>query len=165
MTEMPIVDKRMLWRQFDVAIDQLGQALRDCPDDLWEARLWPDEPDQWVAPGFSAFWYLGYHTLFWLDLYLTGTEDGFAPPAPFHLIEMRAGETLPPTYSREALLGYLEHCRRGCRETIEALTIEAAQQPCAFAWGTVPFAELLLYTMRHVQEHAAQLLMFLGQRR
>jgi hypothetical protein len=27
----------------------------------------------------------------------------------------------------------------------------------------VPFGELLLYNLRHVQEHAAQLHMFLGQ--
>ncbi len=31
--------------------------------------------------------------------------------------------------------------------------------------GEVPFGELLLYTMRHVQEHAAQLHLFLGQQR
>jgi hypothetical protein len=27
----------------------------------------------------------------------------------------------------------------------------------------VPYGELMLYTMRHVQEHAAQLHLFLGQ--
>jgi hypothetical protein len=80
---MDIIDDAMLWRQFGAAIDMLRDALRDCPDDLWEKRLWEDQPDQWVAAGFSAFWYLGYHTLFWLDLYLTGAEEGFVPPAPF----------------------------------------------------------------------------------
>jgi hypothetical protein len=54
-----------------------------------------DEPDQWVAKGFSTYWYLCYHTLFWLDLYLTGAEEGFTPPAPFNLVEMEANETLP----------------------------------------------------------------------
>jgi hypothetical protein len=34
---------------------------------------------------------------------------------------------------------------------------------CRFSWGELPFGELLLYTMRHVQEHAAQLHLFLGQ--
>ena len=88
---MTIIDQSMLWRQFGAAIDMLGDALRDCPDELWEKRLWEDQPDQWVAAGFSAFWYLGYHALFWLDLYLTGAEEGFAPPAPFDLVEMEAG--------------------------------------------------------------------------
>ncbi|HEX9922999.1 MAG TPA: DinB family protein, partial [Anaerolineae bacterium] len=113
--------------------------------------------------GFSAFWYLGYHTLFWLDLYLTGAEEGFAPPAPFDLVEMEAGEVLPRTYSREGLLGYLAYCRQKCQETIGALSTEQAYRLCRFAWGELPFAELQLYNLRHVQEHTAQLHLFLGQ--
>ena len=160
---MTIIDNQMLWRQFSVAIDSLGSALRDCPVDLWQKRVWEDEPDQWVAKGFSAFWYLGYHALFWLDLYLTGSEDGFMPPAPFDLVEMKADETLPYTYTRAELLSYLEQCRRRCQETIDAMTTERAYQVCQFPWGEVPFAELQLYNLRHVQEHAAQLHLFLGQ--
>ena len=160
---MTIIDNEMLWRQFGAAIDALGNALRDCPDELWEVRLWEDQPDQWVAAGFSAFWYLGYHALFWLDLYLTGAEEGFAPPEPFDLVEMEPGEALPRTYTRAELLGYLETCRRKCQETIGALTIEGARRTCRFPWGELPFAELQLYNLRHVQEHAAQLSLFLGQ--
>ncbi len=104
---MSIIDNQMLWRQFGAAIEMLHDALADCPDELWEARLWADQPDQWVATGFSSFWYLGYHTLFWLDLYLYGAEEGFTPPAPFALVEMEANETLSPTYTRAELLGYL----------------------------------------------------------
>lgn len=161
---MSIIDNGMLWRQFGAAIDTLGDALRACPDELWEGRLWEDKPDQWVAAGFSAFWYLGYHTLFWLDLYLYGAEEGFMPPEPFDLVEMEAGETLPRTYSREELLGYLDYCRQKCRETILALSPEEAKRVCRFPWGEVPYGELLLYNMRHVQEHAAQLHLFLGKR-
>mgnify|MGYP000365602133 CR=1 FL=1 len=161
---MAIIDNAMLWRQFSVAIDMLGDALRDCPDELWETQLWEDRPDQWVAKGFSKFWYLGYHTLFWLDLYLTGSEEGFAPPAPFDLVEMESGEVLPRTYTRQELLGYLEYCRRRCQQTIAGLSVEQAHRVCRFAWGELPFAELLLYNLRHVQEHAAHLGMFLGQR-
>jgi hypothetical protein len=160
---MTIIDNEMLWRQFRTAIDMLGDALRDCPDELWEKRLWEDQPDQWVAAGFSAFWYLGYHTLFWLDLYLTGAEEGFVPPEPFDLVEMEADEVLPRTYTREELLGYLEYCRRKCQETIVAMSSEQAYRLCRFPWGELPFAELQLYNLRHVQEHSAQLLMFLGQ--
>lgn len=160
---MTIIDNQMLWRQFAVAIDALGNALRSCPEELWEKKLWEDQPDQWVANGFSTFWYLGYHTLFWLDLYLTGAEEGFTPPPPFDLVEMYAGEQLPRTYNRTELLGYLEECRHKYQETINALTTEQAYRLCQFPWGEITFGELLLYTMRHVQEHAAQLLLFLGQ--
>lgn len=160
---MTIVDNAMLWHQFAAAIDKVGDALRDCPDELWETHLWDDQPDQWVAAGFSAFWYLGYHTLFWLDLYLTGAEEGFAPPVPFDLVEMEAGEVLPRTYTREELLSYVDYCRRKCEQVIDTLSLAQANQVCQFPWGEVPFGELLLYNLRHVEEHAAHLRMFLGQ--
>jgi len=160
---MTIIDNQMLWRQFGAAIDMLSDALRDCPDELWEKHLWEDQPDQWVAAGFSSFWYLGYHALFWLDLYLTGAEEGFAPPAPFDLVEMNEGESLPRTYTREELLRYLKYCRRKCQETIGAMSNEQASRLCRFGWGELSFAELQLYNLRHVMEHGAQLRMFLGQ--
>lgn len=162
---MTIIDNEMLWRQYAVAIDSLDEALRICPDELWEKSLWDDEPDQWVANGFSTFWYLGYHTLFWIDLYLTGAEEGFAPPAPFDLVEMQDDEQLPRTYTRAELRQYLAHCRQKVEETIRALSTEEAYRMCQFPWGELPYAELQLYTMRHVVEHAAQLHMFIGQRK
>jgi hypothetical protein len=160
---MLIIDNQMLWRQFGAAIDTLGDALRDCPDKLWEEKLWQDQPDQWVAAGFSSFWYLAYHTLFWLDLYLTGAEEGFMPPEPFDLVEMHEGEVLPRAYTRQELLDYLNYCRQKCQETIETMSSEQANLICRFPWGEIPFAELHLYNLRHVQEHAAQLHLFLGQ--
>lgn len=42
---MTIMDNAMLRRQFEAAIDMFGNALRDCPDGLWESRLWEDQPD------------------------------------------------------------------------------------------------------------------------
>ena len=43
------------------------------------------------------------------------------------------------------------------------MSVEQANSLCRFPWGELPFAELQLYSLRHVQEHAAQLRMFLGQ--
>jgi uncharacterized damage-inducible protein DinB len=160
---MTLIDNRMLWRQFEKSMDSFGDALRTCPDELWEKRLWEDQPDQWVASGFSTFWYLCYHTLFWLDLYLTGAEEGFLPPEPFALVEMQDDEVLPRIYTREELLGYLEYCRQRCQETLNTLTTEQAYRLCKFPWGELPFGELMLYNMRHVQEHAAQLHLFISQ--
>ena len=101
--------------------------------------------------------------LFWLDLYLTGAEEGFAPPEPFDLVEMQPNEQLPRTYTREELLRYLDYCRLKCQQTISALSSEEAARLCRFGWGEVSFAELQLYNLRHVQEHGAQLRLFLGQ--
>ena len=160
---MRIIEREMLWRQYSLALDALGEALRTCPDELWNRQLWKDEAGQFVAQGFSAFWYLAYHTLFWIDLYLTGAEEGFMPPAPFDLVEMLPGEILPRVYGREELLGYWAVCRQRCRDTILGMSEAESQKLCEFAWGAVTFAELQLYTMRHVQEHAAQLHLAIAQ--
>jgi len=153
----------IIWQQFGAAIDDLDNALRACPDDLWRARLWQNPSEEKFF--LPEYWYIVYHALFWLDLYLTGAEEGFIPPAPFALIEQDEDGPLPErTYTKDELQTYLNDCRRKCQATIESLTDEAAQRHCAFGWGEVSFAELLLYNMRHVQEHAAQLSLRLGQK-
>ena len=76
---------------------------------------------------------------------------------------MQDGETLPRVYTRAELLHYLQLCRQKCRETVLALSAEEARRLCRFPWGELPFAELQLYSLRHVQEHGAQLRLFLGQ--
>ena len=76
---MNITWRKIIWQQFGAAIDVLDNAVRACPDELWRDRLWEDT-SRW--PGFSQFWYVVYHALFWLDLYLTGAEEGFKPRPP-----------------------------------------------------------------------------------
>lgn len=154
--------RTIIWQQFGAAIDDLGNALRACPDELWCASLWEHPSEQ---PEFSQFWYIGYHALFWLDLYLTGAEEGFLPPAPFTLIEQDENGPIPERpYTKEELQAYLTDCRRKCQATIDTMTDEDAARRCRFGWGEVSFAELLLYTMRHVQGHAAQLNLLIGQK-
>jgi len=152
----------IIWQQFGAAIDELDNAIRACPDELWHARLWENAGDEKFF--LPAYWYIAYHALFWLDLYLTGTEEGFFPPSPFLLVEQNEDGPLPEKpYTKQELQIYLDRCRQKCRATIEATTDDAAQRRCTFGWGEVSFVELLLYTMRHVQGHAAQLNMALGQ--
>lgn len=170
-----------LTRRFTAAIDQLEAALRACPDDLWEASLWEvgvDDPG--VQPEgtplsrdelqvYSTFWSIAYHTLFFLDLYLSGGleqfDAGFAPPAPFRLEDQDAGRPPARAYTRAELEAYLAHGRRKALATIEALTDEDWSRTCQWGPRQVPFAELLLVNLNHVREHGAQLGMFLGQHR
>jgi hypothetical protein len=146
--------KAIIWQQFGASIDMLDDAISLCSDQLWTAVLWKDPDD--VA--YGQFWFVAYHTLFWLDLYLTGSSDGFTPPAPF----IRGALPEKP-YTKDQVRAYLDQCRRNCQSTIEALTDEKAHQRCKFDWVEASFLELQLYNMRHVQEHAAQLNLLLGQ--
>lgn len=158
--------RTMLWKQFGAAIDMLDNAVAACPDTLWRQPVWQD-PD--APPERAEFWYVAYHALFWLDLYLFGAEEGFAPPAPFALVEQddAAGPLPEQPYSRDEVRAYLAALRQKLRATFETLTDERARQPVSFGWiedgEVVSYAELQLYNMRHVQEHAAQLSLLLGQ--
>ena len=143
----------ILWKQFGAAIDMLENAVRACPDDLWRDR--DRRPE---------YWYLVYHTLFWLDLYLSEAVEGFTPPAPFTLDELDPAGVMPDRpYEKRELLAYLAHGREKCRTSIAGLTDTRARKRCVFRWGEVGVLELLLYNMRHVQHHAAQLNLILRQ--
>jgi hypothetical protein len=160
---MNIPWRASIWQQFGAAIDDLDNAVRDCPDELWHSRLWGHPSERLFF--LPEYWYIVYHTLFWLDLYLTGAEEGFVPPAPFTLIEQDEAGPLPDRpYTKGELRGYLAECRQRCRATIEGATDEEANRICRFPWGEVSFFELFLYNMRHVAGHAAQLNLWLGQR-
>lgn len=146
--------KTSVWQQFGAAIDTLDDAINLCPDHLWTAALWKDPEDA----RYGQFWFIAYHTLFWLDLFLTGSSEGFAPPPPF-----KRGVLPEEPYTKDQIHAYLRACRQKSKTTIEALTDEQAWRVCRFEWMEPTFLELQLYSMRHIQEHAAQLNLMLGQ--
>lgn len=145
--------REVLWQQFGAAIDMLENAMLACPDKIWSDRSRQPE-----------VWYMVYHTLFYLDLYLSDSVDKFTPPVPFTLDELDPAGLLPDrVYTKDEMHTYLEHGRRKCRATIAALTDEKAGRPCGFEWVGCTNAEIHLYNMRHVQHHAAQLNLILRQ--
>jgi hypothetical protein len=140
-------------RQFHAAIDMLGNAIEACPDSVWPGQ------------GRGAFWLLAFHVIFFLDLYLSEEgEDRFRPPPPFGLTEL-ADEVVPPerAYRKDELLSYLEHCRKKLDAVMAGMTETWVADSCPFAYRAMSNGELLLYNMRHVQHHAAQLNMLLRQ--
>src|SRR5690348_3082445 len=120
--------KTALWEQFGAAIDMLENGLLACPETLWHGRLWGDPSNPSLPADFAAFWYIAYHSLFWLDLYLTGSSEEFAPPPPFTLSELEAGALPERPYSREELHTYLVYLRQKCQTTIAELSDEQAHQ-------------------------------------
>jgi len=157
-----------LWRQFGAALDMFENALVACPASPRTQPLWRDPPPSEFPPRFAEFWYVTFHALVWLDLYLSGVpEEDFAPPAPFAQGVLDSPEALPERpYTEEELRAYLASLRRKGHATLVALTNEQARRPIEYPWSAgqpISFLELQLYNPRHVQEHAAQLSLFLGQ--
>jgi hypothetical protein len=140
-------------RQLGAAIDMLGNAMRACPESLWGDEIEPHE-----------FWYIVFHTLFFLDCYLSDAEETFRPPAPFTLSELDPSGKMPPrVYTRPELEAYLEHGRRKVGLALGALSEEGAMGRCGIARLNMSVAELLVYLTRHIQHHAAQLNLLLHQ--
>jgi len=151
----------ILWGQLGAAIDMLENAINACPDDLWSD---PSKKPEWSNSGVVGFWHLAYHTLFFLDLQLWDSQEGFSPPPPFDLSELDPEGRLPERpYSKAEIQSYLRHCREKCRSTVASLTEEKARRVCVWGSAEMPFAELLLQTLRHVQHHSAQLNLLLRQ--
>src|SRR4051812_32728929 len=153
----------VLRRQFGAAIDMLENAIRACPEDVWCDLT---KKPEWVDNDIVGFWYLAYHTLFFLDFYLSDSIEDFGPPAPFNRDEFGPGGLLPKApYSKEVLLEYLNHCRRKCDQAIDFMTDEKARQPDRIRpEQNLSVAERHLYNLRHVQHHAAQLNLVLRQK-
>jgi hypothetical protein len=153
--------KEILWLQFGAAIETLQNALNACPEDRWQAHLWRAPEGR---PEFTEFWYVAYHAIFWLDYYCSESAEGFTAPPPFTLSEFDSDGAVPErVYTKQELQTYLEYARTKCRTKIEGLTDENEPQQVRNNWRVKTVAELLLYNMRHVQEHAAHLNMLLGQ--
>ncbi|WP_420596124.1 DinB family protein [Deinococcus sp.] len=144
----------ILWNEFGSALQMLENAIVACPPEVWGDEI-----------SFSAFWYIAYHTLFWLDFYASESPEGFQPPAPFTLDEFDPAGVLPQRiYSKEELLTYLAHGRAKSRALIGRLTPEKMQQRFVNERKNLSLLQLVLYNMRHLQHHAAQLNLLLRQR-
>jgi hypothetical protein len=139
--------REILWQQFGASIDMLENAMLACSDDLWSNG----------SKEFD-FWYLAYHTLFFLDYDMSDSPSTFHPPEPFTLSELDPTGVLPDRiYSKTELLNYLELGREKCRVRIEGLTDEKAQERFVSDFRNFSILENLFQSMRHVQHHAAQL--------
>ena len=148
--------KEAVASQYGAALDMLENAMRACPDAHWaDAKLIVDQ----------QFWYLVFHTLWWHDHYVSPTEASHRVPAPYTMDEGAPDYVYPPaTYTRDQLLEFLEYGRQRCRDRIAGLTDESAAAPCGFERRNMSVLELLLYNLRHVQHHTAQLNLLLRQR-
>jgi hypothetical protein len=142
--------RESLWMQFGATIDMLENAVALCPEHFWDTG--------------TQFWYSAYHTIFYLDYYLSSEPDDFMPPTPFTLSEFDPDGEMPNrVYTKAELLDYLEFTRKKCFELIDGLTAENAAKRFVNPYRDYSMFEMILYNMRHVQHHAGQLNLLLRQ--
>lgn len=151
--------KESLWKQFGASINMLTNAVSQWPDEDWHTN--------------KRFFYMAYHVSVFLDYYLTIPYKNFTSPLPFTIIESgdipdEAIDDVVPDriYSKAELLVYLQTSREKCRLLIAGLTEKKLTERWVekFEDGmNYSVLEILLYNMRHVQHHAAQLNLLLRQ--
>lgn len=154
-----------LTRNFEGALHLLEAAVTDCPDELWETDLWPDDAPTGPTPhgGLhgSAPWFLAYHALTVLDYDLSGDLEPWAgPPQPF---DDHTWSSPNRMFTKAELLGFVEHCRGRVRGTLDALTEDAAARPlpATHRWHGMDYGVLIGSLPLHVVEHASQIRQFL----
>lgn len=141
--------RKILWKQFGAAIDMLENAISLCPENFW------NEP---------RFWYSAYHTIFYLDYYLSADPDKFTPPNPFTSSEFDPNGVMPERiYTKNELLDYLEFARKKCFDLITDLTDENVEKRFINEYRNYNRLEIILYNLRHVQHHVGQLNLLLRQ--
>jgi hypothetical protein len=148
--DMSISISDSIWNQFGASLDMLENAINKCPEEHWETKL--------------NFWYVSYHCIFWTDYYLTREPSTFEPPMPFALSEFDPiGNKPDKVYTKQELISYLEHCRKKASELIVGLTVDKLNDRWVNEYKDYSLLEILLYNMRHIQHHSAQLNFLLRQ--
>ena len=129
------------------ALEMLENAIRACPESLWGD-----------ASRNPQFWYLAYHTIFYADVYFSPGDKDFKPPPPYTLSEFdRSGPMPDRVYTKDEMLAYLDHGRRKLRSLMAEWTEDRARERLEFGSIKGTRFETLMYTLRHIQHHAAQL--------
>jgi len=140
--------QQIIQSQYLATLAMLKQAIEKCPDTLWN-----DPADK------NRFWHVAYHTLFYTHLYLQPTEQDFRPWAK-HRKAHDLAQTADP-YSQAEILEYLAFCQQQVAERVPQLNLDAES---GFDWLPLGKAELQIYNIRHLQEHAGELMERLGSR-
>lgn len=155
---------RSLTKNFDEALRLLRAAVADCPDELWQTDLWPEEaptaPARHGGLEGSAPWFLAYHALTVLDYDLSAELQPWAPPPPF---DDNTWSFPNRVFTGPELLSYVDYCQERVHRTLASFTEDDAvrEVPSAHRYKGMLHGVLIGQLPMHVVEHASQLRQFL----
>lgn len=138
--------------QFEAALAMLRDCVEKCPPAQWDGLI-----------AKYPFWHAAYHTLCFVDCYLSASEHAFQPratePDRLHPLGIKELEEEYPSrrFEQSELRRYVAICLDKLRETLAGETEQTLAGPSGFSWLPFSRAELHLYNIRHVQHHAGQL--------
>ena len=152
--------KAIIASQYLAALEMLEQAVLKCPESLWNS-----------SEDKAKFWHVAYHALFYTHLYLQNTHQDFTPWHKHRENYNYMGGRLPwpphtplatdDPYDKASILEYLAFCQQQVQDRVPALDLDALS---GFDWLPFGKLELQIYTIRHLQQHAGELMERLGAR-
>jgi uncharacterized damage-inducible protein DinB len=140
--------KTVLTNQFEAALCMLDQCVKVCKPEHWEGK---------IANG--TFRQVAYHTLFFVDLYLSKNADAFELRELHHRGGDERNPTLSAGLSQEETLEYIKICRNKAIDSLAAETRESLEGHSGFRQFSR--GELHVYNIRHIQHHSGQLSAYL----
>lgn len=159
---MPLNFNTLIRSQFLAALAMLNQCILNCPPDCWDDNAGADRR---IAK--YPCWLVVYHTLCFVDCYLSPTNEAWQPTPRFHPRGKQELEDEYPSrsFTREEMLDYMAVCKSKLETVLGdgpgAETPASLESPSGFSWLPMTRAELHLYNLRHVQHHTGQLTAFL----
>ena len=133
-------------RQVGAAIKLLEQLVDACPDPLWDDR----------ASG-PPVWQVIYHAAFYQDFYLRDSEEAFEPQ-PFMYVGLHdLGNPPKDPLTKDHVRGYLAFLRGYVADRLAGWNEADLAAPSPFPWLPMSRLESLLYSLRHLQHHGAEL--------
>src|SRR5437870_9416573 len=111
---------QILTNQFGAALAMLNQCIAACPEQHWDGKI-----------ASATFRQTAYHTLFFVDLYLSRESD-FTLRDLHHRGGDERGPTLSAGLSKDETLAYLNICRQKMLSTLAAETSVILQGASGF---------------------------------
>jgi hypothetical protein len=141
--------RAILISQYLASLEMLKQTIVQCPEAVWNA-----------AGDKNKFWQAAYHALFFTHLYLADSEEAFTP-----WVKHRDGyedfdeSNMRAPYDRDTILEYLAFCQQEAAARVPRLDLEAS-----FSGRPYTMLELQIYSIRHIMQHAGELMERAGAR-
>ena len=149
--------KQLIANQYEASFCTLALCAQRCPESHWNARI--------AKYPFSQ---VVFHTLFFADYYLGDDPESFIQqrfhvenPELFSDYEQLKDQEPQSVYSREQIELYGDFCRNKAAVTIGEESEEILCARTGFPRRDFSRSELHLYNIRHIQHHAAQLILIL----
>lgn len=147
--------KQSVAGQYQAAFLTLQKCIDLCPPELWDAPVANNPYCQSL-----------FHALFYGDLYLgSGVEDqrqqSFHTDNPGVFRDYEELESRKPVllYERQDVQAYLNFCQQKAKDKVAAEDERSLARPVEFSWLKIGRLEMHLYNIRHLQHHAAQLIL------